>query len=185
MLGENIYKLRKQKHLSQEQLAELVEVTRQTISNWELGVTSPNPDQLKLLSQALEISIDELLGNNTKSIIEEKVSNTERLAGIIIKILKFIGIAFLVMLVIDFAALIFFVVVKEEMPSTQVEEITMVCHKDNNNYVITVGSNNHFNCSNCSTKLQKDLLEIVDYSNIDSNSTIITEYFENHNGTCD
>ena len=49
-LGDNIFKLRKDCKLSQEQLAEKVDVTRQTISNWELGETSPNPEQLKLLS---------------------------------------------------------------------------------------------------------------------------------------
>ena len=51
-LGENIFKLRKEYNLSQEQLAEKINVTRQTISNWELGETSPNPEQLKLLSKA-------------------------------------------------------------------------------------------------------------------------------------
>lgn len=39
-LGENILKLRKQRGLSQEQLGEQVDVTRQTISNWELGETT-------------------------------------------------------------------------------------------------------------------------------------------------
>ena len=75
-LGENILKLRKENKLSQEQLAEKVDVTRQTISNWELGETSPNPEQLKLLSKVLNISIDELLNNDIKSVIVEKVSNT-------------------------------------------------------------------------------------------------------------
>ena len=42
-LGENILKLRKQNGLSQEQLGEKVNVTRQTISNWELNETTPNP----------------------------------------------------------------------------------------------------------------------------------------------
>lgn len=37
-LGNNIQTLRKQKGLSQEKLAEKINVTRQTISNWELGV---------------------------------------------------------------------------------------------------------------------------------------------------
>lgn len=58
MLGENILKLRKKLGLSQEQLGEKVGVTRQTISNWELNETSPNPEQLKLLSKALKVSID-------------------------------------------------------------------------------------------------------------------------------
>ena len=60
-LGNNIQTLRKRKGLSQEKLAEKINVTRQTISNWELGETSPNPEQLKLLSKELNVSIDELL----------------------------------------------------------------------------------------------------------------------------
>ncbi len=64
MLGERILKLRKQNGLSQEQLGEKVNVTRQTISNWELNETAPNPEQLKLLSKSLNISIDDLIGNN-------------------------------------------------------------------------------------------------------------------------
>lgn len=62
-LGKNIYTLRKKIGLSQEQLAEKVNVTRQTISNWELGETFPNPEQLKLLSVSLGVSIDDLVEN--------------------------------------------------------------------------------------------------------------------------
>lgn len=77
-LGKNISTLRKEKRLSQEQLAEKVNVTRQTISNWELGETSPNPKQLMLLSGALDKSIDELVGNDTKYILKEECgSNTK------------------------------------------------------------------------------------------------------------
>ena len=100
-LWENIYKLRKKK-LSQEQLAELVNVTRQTISNWELGSTSPNPEQLKLLSKYLKVNIDELLGNESKDILVKKISNTEKLAGIIIKILKIFGVVFIIYLILIF-----------------------------------------------------------------------------------
>ena len=107
-LGEKILELRKKIGLSQEQLGERVNVTRQTISNWELGETAPNPEQLKLLSQIFCISIDELLNNDISHVIVERVSNTEKLAGIVIKILKFIGIAFAVLLVVDIIALILF-----------------------------------------------------------------------------
>lgn len=65
-LNKNIYNLRKTKGFSQEDLAEKVNVSRQTISNWELGETSPNPEQLLLLSQTLETSVDDLLGNEVK-----------------------------------------------------------------------------------------------------------------------
>ena len=65
-LGNNIQTLRKRKGLSQEKLAEKINVTRQTISNWELGETAPNPEQLVLLSKEFNISIDELVGNDAK-----------------------------------------------------------------------------------------------------------------------
>ena len=108
-LGENIYKLRKAKNLSQEQLGEFINVTRQTISNWELGETSPNTEQLKLLSKTFNISIDELLDNDIKTILVEKVSNTEKLAGIVIKILKIAGIVFAGIFTLDLLALVWFV----------------------------------------------------------------------------
>lgn len=63
-LSKNIYNLRKKNGFSQEYLAEKLNVSRQTISNWELGETSPNPEQLLLLSKTLEVSTDNLLDND-------------------------------------------------------------------------------------------------------------------------
>ncbi len=65
MLGEKIYDYRKKNAMSQEILAEKLGVARQTVSNWETGETSPNPEQLKLLSQLFQVSIDELLDNQS------------------------------------------------------------------------------------------------------------------------
>lgn len=80
-LGKNILKLRKNNGLSQEQLGDKINVSRQTISNWEIGETSPNSEQLKILSKELKVSIDELLDNDysadfrkEKSILEETAS---------------------------------------------------------------------------------------------------------------
>ena len=77
-LGKNIYTLRKEKGYSQEKLAEKVSVTRQTISNWELGETSPNPEQLILLSGVLDKSIDELVGNDPKHILKKGCGDNKR-----------------------------------------------------------------------------------------------------------
>lgn len=112
MLGENILKLRKKNGLSQEQLGEKINVTRQTISNWELGETAPNPEQLKLLSQSLNISIDELLDNDINSSMKENIINIEKTTNIGIKVMKFIGIAFAIMLIIDIISFIIFMLVK-------------------------------------------------------------------------
>ena len=84
-LGNNIYNLRKEKGFSQEKLAEKINVTRQTISNWELGETSPNPEQLILLSESLNKSIDELVGNEfDTSKSKEKNENFKNLRNIYI-----------------------------------------------------------------------------------------------------
>ena len=76
-LGSKILELRKTQQLSQEKLGEKVGVTRQTISNWELNETLPDTKQLIALSQALLISIDELVGNNTQNLLEQKVEKVE------------------------------------------------------------------------------------------------------------
>ena len=58
-----LLQLRTQKGLSQEQLAERVFVTRQAVSRWEAGETTPNPETLKLLSGLYNVSINTLLGS--------------------------------------------------------------------------------------------------------------------------
>lgn len=65
-LGENIQELRKRKGMSQEQLAEYLGVTRQSISKWELGASVPDIDKLKAISQLFAVSMDELLDNEVK-----------------------------------------------------------------------------------------------------------------------
>ena len=105
-LGQNILESRKKNGLSQEQLGEKVNVTRQTISNWELEETTPNPEQLKLLSKALNVSVDDLIDNDLQNVVLSKVKMTERQTRIIKKILKGFLIGFIIILVIDIIAFI-------------------------------------------------------------------------------
>lgn len=62
MLAEKIYALRKKNGLSQEQLAEKVGVSRQAVSKWEGGWSTPDLDKLKALCEAFGVSMDELTG---------------------------------------------------------------------------------------------------------------------------
>ena len=72
-LGEKIYKLRKEKGLSQEALAEFVGTTRQAISKWENNQGYPETEKLLLLSNVFEVSIDFLLKDEkTESSADEK-----------------------------------------------------------------------------------------------------------------
>ena len=58
-----LYELRMKKGLSQDELAEKVYVTRQAVSRWENGETTPNTETLKLLSKLYDVSINTLLGS--------------------------------------------------------------------------------------------------------------------------
>lgn len=58
-----IFELRTRKGLSQDELAEKVFVTRQAVSRWENGETTPNTETLKLLSRLFDVSINTLLGS--------------------------------------------------------------------------------------------------------------------------
>lgn len=60
-LAENIVKYRKKNNLSQEQLAQALNISRQSISKWETGENLPSIDNLISLSGLLDISLDELI----------------------------------------------------------------------------------------------------------------------------
>ena len=186
-LGEKIFELRKKKGLSQEQLGEKINVTRQTISNWELGETAPNPEQLKLISKELNVSIDELLDNDIQSVLVEKVSNTEKLSGLVLKILKWLGILFVVILIIDIISLILYAYFKnDELEVKHAEEVELQCSIDEKDLIITVGSDGYFNCSNCPKELQKELKDnYIDFGNIDKTTNNIIDYFKDNNGICE
>ena len=75
-LGEKIYELRKKNGLSQEQLAEMLNVSRQSISKWEGNLTYPEPDKLITLSEYFQVSLDYLMktdGVNEKGTTKETI----------------------------------------------------------------------------------------------------------------
>ena len=79
MLSEKIYTLRRKSGLSQEQLAEKIGVSRQAISKWEGGLSTPELDKLKALSECFQITIDELTGNQVIGVFEDAMKKTEDL----------------------------------------------------------------------------------------------------------
>ncbi len=68
MLSEKIYTLRRKNGLSQEQLAEKIGVSRQAISKWEGGLSTPEVDKLRALSECFQITIDELTETQATSV---------------------------------------------------------------------------------------------------------------------
>ena len=80
MLNENIKAIRKSKGLSQQDLADKLNVVRQTISKWEQGLSVPDSDLLIALSEALETPVSTLLGETvTESEADEVKALSEKL----------------------------------------------------------------------------------------------------------
>lgn len=99
--NEKLVMLRKQNNLSQEQLAEQLNVARQTVSKWELGETTPEMDKLIKMSEIFKISLDELMKEETQgeTVNDPNNTNSQKLAGMTIKILKGIGIFFIIIVI--------------------------------------------------------------------------------------
>lgn len=76
-IGDKLAKARKTHNLTQEQLADLLGVTRQAVSRWEAGLAYPETDNLVRLSEILEVNCDYLLkdgvNENGEKVVEVKI----------------------------------------------------------------------------------------------------------------
>lgn len=70
-LGERLKMYRTQKGLSQEKIAEMLDVSRQAVTKWEAGQTTPSSDNLIALANLYDVSLDELIGKNEMVSTEE------------------------------------------------------------------------------------------------------------------
>ena len=176
--GNKIYELRKKSNLSQEQLAEQVGVSRQTISKWELSETAPDIKQAQTLSQIFNVSLDELTGNDTKEVIYEKVSNTEKLAGIVIKILKVLGILILVLIIGTIISITSLIGVRKH---TAVENektvLTITENIGDEDCYIQIGSDGTFKSKGLPSDIKEDIIDIIDFDDLDKTGENIKKYF--------
>ena len=184
-LGNKIAELRKKNNLSQEELAEKVGVARQTISKWEIGDTTPDINQVKIISKIFNISIDELVDNDINNVIVEKVSNTEKLAGITIKILKVFGIMLIVFITLIFLFVIIFMV---DMPRNDYDIVgrtKVSCNLDNEEYVYEAEYNKNYQVINSGGDAYiMNHTDIESYEDVNKIVAHIEDYFNDHGGKC-
>ena len=122
-LGEKLSKLRKEYNYTQEQLADVLGVSRQSISKWESDIAYPETEKLIELGKLFECSMDYLLKDDvtektdtsvSESTFNEKVTEiskkvmTDKNKGKAKKILKIIGIILAVFLVVDIISMILY-----------------------------------------------------------------------------
>ena len=97
-MGERIYKLRKEKSLSQEQLAETADVSRQAVSKWETGQSVPDAEKIVLLSDIFGTTTDYLLKgtqDNSASHAPRLSANTAAAIGTLLNFLGVISSVFI------------------------------------------------------------------------------------------
>lgn len=85
--NNKLYDLRKQKGFSQEELANRLNVSRQTVSKWEVGDSTPDLEKLVAISELFEISLDELVLDKAAVSSEETSSKSEVLSELKEKLL--------------------------------------------------------------------------------------------------
>ena len=82
VIGEKITELRRKYNFTQESLAEKIGVTRQTLSNLESNITSPDLNQASLLCKELKININDLLDNELEIDVKDNSNSIlNKLAG--------------------------------------------------------------------------------------------------------
>ena len=122
-LGEKLSKLRKEYNYTQEQLADILGVSRQSISKWESDIAYPETEKLIELGKLFECSMDYLLKDEVtertgasipETTFTEKVTEiskkvmTDKNKGKAKKILKIIGIILAAFLVVDIISIILY-----------------------------------------------------------------------------
>ena len=185
-LGNKIANLRKKNNLSQEELADKIGVTRQTISKWELNNTTPDIVQAKKISEVFSISLDELTNNNMDNILINKVNNTEKLAALTIKILKFIGVSLLIFFILIFIlAIIMYKNKFKNRDYNVIGKYSITCSLDNETYFYEVEYNKDFQVINAGG--DAFIANHVDLDLDDANKVVahINDYFRIFNGSCE
>ncbi|MBQ8086113.1 MAG: helix-turn-helix transcriptional regulator [Lachnospiraceae bacterium] len=119
--NNKLYNLRKQKGLSQEELAGRLNVSRQTVSKWEVGESTPDMEKLAAISELFEVSLDELVLDKKpkqQEVVTEQIVKSELYSDIkenvltddnkkkAKKWLKIVAIVFGIMLALDMISLI-------------------------------------------------------------------------------
>lgn len=190
MIGEKLVTLRKQRGLSQEEVANRLNVSRQTISNWENNQAIPTIDKAKELSKLYNVSMDELLENESVNKEYKISSNTEKLAGIIITMFKIALVLIILYIFIMFIA----VLVRNHNINKEknYKSFAMNCYLEEQEYYISHSEGprgiTNYSCRSeeCDSNVLSGISNIIyTSSTIDEKKDQIKIYFVNNDGFCE
>lgn len=183
-LGEKLVKIRKDNKMSQEDFAEIFNVTRQTISSWENTKSYPDIETLIKISDKFNISLDVLLKGDKNMVknIDNNVKNNKKNKKIIIILIITIFVLIIAFLIIWNYSLLGF----NNTTSDAKGSIYITCTLEDNKYFYNVSYGEDYRI----LTIDGDdyILENVDTedsTNAKENIELVKEYFKNNNGSCE
>ena len=180
-IGDKLVELRKKTGLSQEELAEKLNVTRQTISKWELNETSPNISQAKEISKLFNVSLDELTHNNISDILINKMNKNDKS----LKVIMIFNIVMLVLLLFIFITIFFTIAISLDYFSVTPtgQAIEFPCFNSDNSAVYDYTINMDMN-GNILSIYGDEVIDFSMYSDGNELAGAINSYYENIGGKC-
>ena len=199
VLSDNIRTVRKNKGFAQEDLANRLHVTRQTISKWEKGLSVPDAEMLSRLADELEVSVSELLdagsipAEQNDAIVEqlsrinEQLSIKNRRARRIWKAVIIVTIVMTIVPMILVACNMFILGTSESegLPGGYKGTTKWIYAYDDQKYKYEIWYDDKFECGtlsideNAGADLEKDLVESKDANEF---AIILEKYYEDKGG---
>ena len=180
-IGDKLVVLRKKKGLSQEDLAEKLNVTRQTISKWELNETSPNISQAKEISRLFNVSLDEFVSNNINDILITKINKNDKS----LKVSMSFNIVMLILLLFVFITIFFTVAMSLDYfsvsPTSQ--GIEFPCFNSDNSMRYDYSINMDMD-GNILSIQREEVIDFSIYNDANELAAAIGKYYENIGGKC-
>ena len=180
-IGDKLVELRKKKGLSQEDLAEKLDVSRQTISKWELNETNPNISQAKEISRIFNVSLDEFCGNKISNILINKMNKNDKS----LKIIMSFNIIMLILLLFIFITIFFTIAMSLDYFSVSPagQGIEFPCFNSDQSMRFDYSINMDMD-GNILSVQGEEVIDFSKYSDGNALATVIDEYYESIGGMC-
>ena len=196
MFSENLKTLRKQKGMSQETLAQQLNIVRQTISKWEKGLSVPDADILTRIAELFEVSVSELLGAKIEeekdineiatqlALLNEQLANRSRRNRKIIKgVLIAVATVILTTIILYVAA---FSVFKYQHPSGETTHVQLTCTLDGEEYIYGITYDEQYRIIEAGGDAWiADHVQTEQYSDANILIAQIEDYFNDRGGNVD
>lgn len=161
-LGPKLKEERLKMKLTQENIAEILNVSRQTISSWETGRSYPDLESLVALSDLYNISLDNLLREDTSMV--KKISNDTKIASSLIKRGKYIALI-LILIIISVGSIIY-------INSNKHLHVNVSASESNTYNIQVKGSKKYYNIGKSNLDMNNRYTKTIELNNFNNTVSI-------------